>query len=69
VESVIRDKIVFLARTPGAGHWNRNLTDEPVKFFPVYSYLIVYRPETKPLQVVSILRGRRNAERILKGRL
>ena len=68
VESVIRDKIVFLARTPGAGHWNENLTDEPVKFFPVYSYLIVYRPETRPLQVVSILHGHRNVERILKGR-
>src|SRR5208337_1468167 len=68
VESVIRDKIVFLARTPGAGHWSENLTDEPVKFFPVYSYLIVYRPETKPLQVVSILHGRRNLEQILKER-
>jgi len=69
VESVIRDKIVFLARTPGAGHWNENLTDEAVKFFPVYSYLIVYRPETKPLQVVSILHGHRNVKRILKSRL
>ncbi len=68
VESVI-DKIVFLARTPGAGHWSENLTDEAVKFFPVYSYLIVYRPETKPLQVVSILHGHRNVERILKSRL
>jgi antitoxin ParD1/3/4/toxin ParE1/3/4 len=69
VESVIRDRIVFLARTPGAGHWSKDLTDEAVKFFPVYSYLIVYRPETKPLQVVSILHGRRNVERILKDRL
>jgi toxin ParE1/3/4 len=69
VESVIRDRIVFLARTPGAGHWSKNLTDEPVKFFPVYSYLIVYRPETRPLQVVSILHGRRNVERILRERL
>jgi plasmid stabilization system protein ParE len=68
VESAIRNKIVFLARTPGAGHWSKHLTDEAVKFFPVYSYLIVYRPETKPLQVVSILHGRRNVERILKGR-
>lgn len=68
VESVIREKVVFLARTPGAGHWNENLTDEPVKFFPVYSYLIVYRPETRPLQVVSILHGHRNVERILKSR-
>jgi toxin ParE1/3/4 len=62
VESAIRDKIVFLAGSPGAGHWRRNLTDEPLKFFPVYSYLIVYRPDTKPLQVVSILHGRRDVE-------
>lgn len=68
VESVIRDKIVFLAESPGAGHWRKNLTNEDVKFFPVYSYLIVYRPDTKPLQVVSILHGRRDAEQILKGR-
>lgn len=69
VESVIRDRIVFLAGTPGAGHWSKDLTEEAVKFFPVYSYLIVYRPETKPLQVVSILHGHRNVERILKDRL
>jgi toxin ParE1/3/4 len=69
VETVIRNKIVFLAGSPGAGHWRKNLTDEAVKVFPVYSYLIVYRPDTKPLQVVSILHGRRDVERILKGRL
>jgi toxin ParE1/3/4 len=68
VESVIRDKIAILSRRPGAGHWRRNLTDEDVKFFPVYSYLLVYRPETKPLQVVSILHGRRDVERILSER-
>jgi toxin ParE1/3/4 len=68
VESVIRERIAFLATTPGAGHWSKNLTDEAVKFFPVYSYLIVYRPETKPLQVVSILHGRRDVEHILKER-
>jgi toxin ParE1/3/4 len=69
VESAIRDKIVFLAGSPGAGHWRKNLTDEPVKFFPVYSYLIIYRPDTKPLQVVFILHGRRDVEQILKNRL
>jgi antitoxin ParD1/3/4/toxin ParE1/3/4 len=68
VESVIRDRIAFLARNPGAGHWRKNLTDESVKFFPVYSYLIVYRPDKKPLQVVSILHGRRDIEQILKDR-
>jgi toxin ParE1/3/4 len=69
VEAVIRDRIVFLAGNPGAGYWRKNLTDETVKFFPVYSYLIVYRPDTKPLQVVSILHGHRDVEQILKDRL
>jgi toxin ParE1/3/4 len=69
VESVILEKIAFLATNPGAGHWRKNLTDEAVKFFPVYSYLIVYRPETTPTQIVSILHGRRDVEQLLKGRL
>lgn len=69
VESVIRDRIVFLAETPGAGHSRNGLTEETVKFFPVYSYLIVYRPKTKPLQVVSILHSHRDVKKILKGRL
>ena len=69
VESVIRDRIAFLAGATGAGHWRRDLTDEEVKFFPAYSYLIVYRPKTKPLQIVSILHGRRDLEGILKDRL
>ena len=69
IESVIRDKIAFLAGNPGAGHSRKNLTDQPVKFFPVYSYLIVYRPDTKPLHVVSILHGRRDVEQLLKNRL
>jgi plasmid stabilization system protein ParE len=66
VESVIRDKIAFLSQNPGAGHWRRDLTESNVKFFPVYSYLIVYRPERTPLEVVSLLHGRRDVERILR---
>jgi toxin ParE1/3/4 len=69
IESAIRNKISFLARNPGAGHSRKDLTDVAVKLFPVYSYLIVYRPDTKPLQVVSILHGRRDLEQILRDRL
>jgi antitoxin ParD1/3/4/toxin ParE1/3/4 len=69
VESVIRERIVFLARTPGGGHWRKDLTGEPVKFFSVYSYLIVYRPKTKPLQVVAILQGHRDVEQLLRDRV
>jgi plasmid stabilization system protein ParE len=69
VEAAIRDQIASLAKSPGIGHWRKDLTDEAVKFFPVYSYLIVYRPDTKPLHVVAILQGRRNVEQVLKDRL
>jgi plasmid stabilization system protein ParE len=66
VESVSKEKFAFLAENPRAGHTRKNLTDETVRFFPAYSYLIVYRTGTSPLQVVSILHGRRDLEKILK---
>lgn len=69
VESAIREKFAFLTRTPGAGHSRKDLTPEAVKFYSVYSYLIVYRLETKPLQIVSILHGRRDVRGILDARL
>ncbi|HEY7352177.1 MAG TPA: type II toxin-antitoxin system RelE/ParE family toxin [Terriglobales bacterium] len=69
VESVIRDRIAFLSENPGAGHWRGDITNHKVKFFSVYSYLVVYRPETKPLQIVSILHGRRDVERLLLVRI
>ena len=69
VEAAIRDQIVRWPKNPGIGHWRKDVADEAVKFFPVYSYLIVYRPDTQPLHVVAILQGRRNVERVLKDRL
>ena len=69
VESVIKEKFAFLSEHPHAGHTRKNLTGEPVRFFPAYSYLIVYRPGIVPLQVVSILHGRRDLETLLKARL
>jgi plasmid stabilization system protein ParE len=69
VEAVIRSKFAYLADFPNAGHWRRDLTEVAVRFFSVYSYLIVYRPETKPLQIVAILHGRRDVTKILPERL
>ena len=69
VESVIRSRLVFLARNPGTGHWRKDLTSKYVRFFSVYSYLIVYRPETIPLQIIAIIHGRRDVERVLGERL
>jgi plasmid stabilization system protein ParE len=69
VETAIRERFTFLAANPGAGHYRKDLTDAEVKFLSVYSYLIAYRPERTPLQIVSILHGRRDLEQVLKSRL
>jgi len=61
----IRDALEFLSRTPGAGHVREDLTEAPVKFWPVFSYLIVYRPEPRPIGIVRVLHGGRDLGRLL----
>jgi plasmid stabilization system protein ParE len=39
----------LLASHPEAGHFRRDLTPLPVKFWPAFSYLIVYDPAARPL--------------------
>jgi toxin ParE1/3/4 len=61
----IRSALKLLGSNPGIGHAREDLTDLPVKFWPVYSYLVVYEPETKPVQIVRVLHGMRDVEEIL----
>lgn len=61
----IRDALRFLGNEPGAGHVREDLTSRPLKFWPVYSYLIVYDPVTKPVQIMRVLHGMRDVEEIL----
>lgn len=45
------------------------ITPLPVRFWPVSkfpNYIIVYRPETKPLQVIAALHGKRDLKAILE---
>jgi antitoxin ParD1/3/4/toxin ParE1/3/4 len=39
-----------LAERPGVGHTREDLTDRPVKFWPVYGYLVVYDPASNPTE-------------------
>ncbi len=57
------EKVVLkLANTPGIGHMREELADRRHGFFLVYSYLIVYRFDTNPLQIVRILRAARDVQ-------
>ncbi len=57
-----------LAKMPGQGHQRQDLTDKPVLFFAVRSYLVVYRPDTSPLQIVGVLHGARDVPTLLRER-
>ncbi len=66
VRDAIYDAVGKLAERPGIGHTREDLTDRPVKFWSVYSYLVVYDPESRPLTIVAVLHGARDVERLLK---
>jgi plasmid stabilization system protein ParE len=65
VRREMRDSMRKLARTPEMGHFRRDLCDEPLRFWQVYSFLIIYRPETRPLQILRVLRAARDVRTIL----
>ena len=54
-----------LAKTPGIGHLREDLADRRHRFLVVYSYLIVYRLETKPLQIIRVLNAARDVQSLL----
>jgi antitoxin ParD1/3/4/toxin ParE1/3/4 len=66
VRAKLRDAMVKLSDLPSMGHYREDLADEPLRFWPVYSYLIIYRPETRPLQILRVLHGARDVRSILE---
>lgn len=61
----LREGMRFVGRNRQAGHVREDLTERPVKFWPLFSYLIVYDPAKKPVEIVRVLHGRRQVEDIL----
>jgi antitoxin ParD1/3/4/toxin ParE1/3/4 len=68
IESEFYGLFASLGRMPGQGHTRIDLTKRSVLFFPLYSFMIVYRPDVKPIRIMAVLRGRRNVKRILSER-
>lgn len=66
VLDVLQAAMKKLAATPGLGHLRLDLAPEPLRFWQVYSYLIVYRPDEKPLQVARVLHAARDVRAILE---
>ncbi len=55
----------LLAENPEVGHYREDLTSRAVRFFPVYSYMIVYVSGSKPVEIARILGAAQDVESIL----
>ncbi len=66
IRGEIQKQIAFLAANPGAGHSRDDLTSLPVKFWPVFSYLIVYDPAMSPLGIARIVHGNRDLGKLFE---
>jgi plasmid stabilization system protein ParE len=71
VESEILATCHRLAKHPLMGTKRQDITTLRVRFWTLTkfpNYVIVYRPETVPLQVVAILHGKRYLKKVLQDR-
>lgn len=66
VVDALDDAMQLLADNPGIGHLRPDLTPQDVRFWSVFRYLVIYRPDTKPLEIVRVLHGKRNVRRLLE---
>ena len=66
VRQEIRDNCRLLAQHPYIGHERDDLTTrEGVRFWPVYGYLIIYRPAPRPLEILRVLHGKRDVKSVV----
>ena len=68
VESAVHDACAFLAQYPQSGSQRKHVTALPVHFWTVQqypNYVVVYRPETQPLEIIRVLHGMRDLRRLL----
>ena len=57
-----------LAAWPKTGHVRTDLTSKSVRFWPVGSYLVVYRDHSDSIQIVAVLHGSRDVPSVLDTR-
>lgn len=63
------DAFEALGRTPGIGHKRKDLTAYSVLFWPVGDYLIIYRAERTPIEIVAVTQGSRDIPAFLSRRI
>jgi plasmid stabilization system protein ParE len=63
------DAFEILGQTPGMGHRREDLTTAAVLFWPVGAYIILYRADRRPIEIVAVTQGSRDIPAFLSRRV
>lgn len=61
----IENEMRKIAKAPGLGHKRPDLTERDILFFRAHSYLIIYRTDKKPLNILRVLHAARDVKSLL----
>lgn len=64
----IFDACQNLAKNPRLGHTREDLTAASVLFWPVGAYLVIYRGDRKPIEIVAVTHGSLGIPEVLRRR-
>lgn len=67
--SKLFDAFEALGQTPRMSHKREDLTQYPVLFWPVGSYLVIYRAEVRPIEIVAVTQSARDIPAFLHRRM
>lgn len=62
------DSFQAIADNPGIGHTRKDLTNLPIKFWPIGAYVILYRTKNKRVEIVAVTQGARDIPLFLQSR-
>ena len=65
VDRELEEVLLRLARNPNIGHRRTDLLPRRFRVWPFYSYLVIYKPETSPLEIVRIWHGAQRRPRLI----
>jgi plasmid stabilization system protein ParE len=71
VEQAIFEACTFIAQDPMRGHSRPEFSSRLLRFWTLTrypNYIMAYRPETTPLQIIAVIHGKRNIRRVLRRR-
>ena len=66
ISNTFLDAVALLTERPAVGHIRTDLTDDTVRFWSIPPYMMVYDPNTQPLQILRILRSARDIPSVLR---